>query len=138
MTAETTYPRGQVVDLFFNPKYRQCAAGGLSETVDQFTIVGVVDETINRVVGDFNSGYHVMPLADGSRVFEANEQRPAALLVKRRIGREVWHVVPVDAYDEQGHVKHWYSAGGSYVSTNGINDIVGFYGALNLHDRKEW
>lgn len=131
------FAKGLTMDVYANPKYRGCAAGGISETVEQVTVVGVVDESLMFT----GNRYSVQPLPEGSRPFEANDQRPAVLLVKRQIGGPVWSVVPLDAYTAEGTTQHWYSAGGSYVATcdSRISEITkGFYGAFNLHDRKEW
>lgn len=131
----TTGSKGMRLSVYSNPKYRQCAAGGISERVEDVTVVGIVDHTT-----EVNGFATMIQLPRHAQVFEPTEDAPAVVLVLRRIGREVWHVTPADAYADDGKMQHWYAAGGSYVATteSRLSELTGHYGAFALHDRKEW
>lgn len=72
------------------------------------------------------------PLGRQCRVFEADDEAPAAILVQRFLfGYAAWHVEPL----QPGQ----YMASGAYVATSDsrLSEITHIYGALALHDRQE-
>jgi len=97
--------------VYYNPKYRGCANGGISERFDELL------------------------LAHGEGYMEINgDEENLVQLVRREIGgRDVYHLAPMDD-------KGQYSAGGSYADScdNRFCELHGVYGALAIHDRKEW
>lgn len=113
-----------------------CTDGGVSATADRLTLVGILDET-----DPHNPLTRVIP--PSMRVFEPTVDAPAALLRTRAPmgGRILVDVVPVAA-SEGG----WYSNGGNLATwsdsriSETVRDLLGqsFYGALHIHDRKEW
>lgn len=123
--------KGLTVSIFENKAHGNCSAGGVSATHSSLTIVGVIDRTRDR------ASTEVIPLPKESQVFAPREDAPAAVLVKRSImdgTRPTLHVEPL-VHSRQGHVM----AGGAFVSTTDsrFSKMIGFYGAVPLHDRVE-
>lgn len=86
------------------------------------------------VVGIFEDGT-IKDLPKDSQVFEPRVDTPPALLVVRRTGKErVLSVAPLDY-----HSRRWYMNGGAFASTSDSrwSALVGFYGAVHVHDRYE-
>jgi hypothetical protein len=106
-----------------------CSAGGVSSYCDRLTIVGTVDRRTNP------GNKTVVALDKDSQVFEPRPDAPAAVLVRRAPmgGREIVHVEPLDL--PEGHCMN----GGDYVATSDsrFSKLIGFYGAVALHDRVE-
>jgi len=103
--------KGISLEVYSNPKYRGCANGGISERFDELLIAherGWIDLT--------------------------GDEENLVKLVHREIGcRDVYHVTPMD---DEGQ----YMFGGSYAGTSDsrFSEMHGVYGALAIHDRKEW
>jgi hypothetical protein len=103
--------KGINLAVYSNPKYRGCAVGGISEKFDELLIV--CDRGFIEINGD---------------------EENLVQLVHRVIGgKDVYHLAPIDN-------KGQYSFGGSYASScdNRFCEMHGIYGALAIHDRKEW
>ncbi len=137
---ETAAPKGLIAEIFVGKRTPDCSNGGLSGRVNEVTVDGTRDadaEIIRRLSTlashDEEPGYAPLPRA--SQVFEPTPERPAVVLVRRSIGgRQVVHVEPV----ERPEGTPWM-AGGAYVATSDsrFGELVGFYGAVSLHDRTE-
>lgn len=116
--------RGLTVDV-----YRR---SGVASTfaVSKLTIVGTRVDT-NQGHGDVRSLVGRFP------VCEPSTDAPAAVVVYRNLrGHQIVHVEPLAPVPD-GHAG--YMAGGSYVacSDSRWDDLIGFYGAVSLHDRTE-
>lgn len=123
--------KGLTVSIFEAKAIGNCSAGGVSSTHARLTIVGVIDRTRDR------SSKEVIPLPRESQVFSPRDDAPAAVLVKRSImgaDRPTLHVEPL-VHSREGSVM----AGGAFVSTTDsrFSKMIGFYGAVPLHDRVE-
>jgi len=111
------------------PGLGDCTADGASSRYDQFTVVEVVTDGGRKVVE---------PMPEDSRVFSPTAKAPAARLVHRPyLGKNTWHLEPIVAGVSE---QPWLMAGGHYAtwSDSRISDLVGIYGALSIHDRKEF
>jgi hypothetical protein len=103
--------KGISLTVYYNPQYRACASGGISTKFDELLIV--CDRGCIDIKGD---------------------EENLVKLVHRVIGgRDVYHLAPID---DNGQ----YSFGGSYASTcdSRFSEMHGVYGALAIHDRREW
>lgn len=122
--------KGLIVSILEDKRIGNCSAGGVSATHSALTIVGVIDRTSDL------SSKEVLPLPRESRVFEPREDAPAAVLVKRRLfgTTPTLHVEPL-VHSREGAVM----MGGSFVSSSDsrFSKMIGFYGAVPLHDRVE-
>jgi hypothetical protein len=83
------------------------------------------------------------PLPAMSRVFEPREDAPEAWLYLRRLGHgDVWAVVPACAARTGQALEGWLTRlmfGSNFVhlGDSRLSEIVGFYGAVAIHDRIE-
>lgn len=105
-----------------------CTNNGYTARFTQLTLVGIKDQTKD------GGNATVMPLNKDSQVFAPTANRPAVILVKRRVaGRDIWSLVP------HGFGGQWFMAGGNYAATSDsrFGDITGIYGAIAVHDRVE-
>lgn len=118
--------RGLILNVYRSADGANCTNGGYTARFTQLTLVGVRDET---------KGHNapVEPLGRQSQVFAPTAERPAVILVKRHIGRILWHLVPA------GFEGQWFMFGGNYAATSDsrFGDITGIYGAIAVHDRVE-
>lgn len=114
--------------------YRDASGGdytlkGLSSRVTDLTIVGIIDEKIDR--------NEIMAVPELCRIFAPNDQRPAVVLVKRTIGANVhWHLKPLQEF---GPLGRWTMFGGNYAASSDsrLAALTGPYGAYPIHDRIE-
>lgn len=126
-TREEAPLRGLHASIFTNPTFLGCSNDGISSRCTAVTIVGTQD----RRPGQRGP---VLPLRTDSQVFEPDSTAPAVIVVYRHFGGQ--RLVSVEPLDSNG----WnYMAGGSYVATSDsrFGDLIGFYGAVSLHDRYE-
>ena len=103
--------KGIRIEVYSNPKYRGCAAGGISEKFDELLIAH------ERGCIDING-----------------DEENLVKVVHRNIGgRDVYHLAPID---DDGQ----YMFGGNYAGSSDQRfcELHGIYGALAVHDRKEW
>jgi len=103
--------KGISLSVYSNPIYRKCSNGGISQRFDVLLL--------EHPRGDLD--------------LNGNEEN-LVKLVHRKIGeREVYHLAPID--DEGQYMK-----GGSFgYSCDGrFFELTGIYGALSIHDRREW
>jgi hypothetical protein len=101
------------VSVYSNKKYSSCSAGGVSEKYDELLI----------------------PCEHGW--MEANgEEENLCKIVRREIGgRVVFHIQPLHGADGS------FSFGGAYAASSDsrFSELIeGQYGAIAIHDRKEW
>jgi len=117
---------GLPVTVYYNPQFRGCANGGISERFDRLILVG---ENLR--------GFEEVDLD--------NPAENVVYLAKRHLfGRDIYHVEPMDGVHATKWTgkkeKRWYASGGSYASTcdSRLGEATdGFYGALAIHDRTE-
>ena len=66
---------------------------------------------------------------------DKNIPENAVVIVNRKIGDSVCNYIAPYDYEN-----HWYSFSGAYgaSSDNRYSELAGIYGALPIHDRKEW
>lgn len=117
--------------------------GGITSRATRLTLVGYYDDS------EPHPEPHVIPLPEHSQVFAPTEEAPAVVLRLRRIGGPVLDLVPA-RWDPLPRkyvaVEGWFMSGGNYAATTDsrlselARDLTGrpFYGALAVHDRKEW
>lgn len=126
------YTHGMTVDIFQAPT-GNFSNGGVSTRVHHLTVIQVMDLTLPV-------GARLSPVPVGCRVFSPREGHPAAtLMVRRRGGEVLLHVVPVLPDREPTRAM----MGGCYVATSDsrwarlLESLLGhgFYGAVPLHDR---
>jgi len=103
--------KGINLDIYRNQRYSGCTNGGISE---RFTELLIVTE---RGCIDING----------------DEENLVQVIHREIGGRDVYHLEPVNG-------KGQYSFGGNYASTcdSRFSALHGIYGALAIHDRKEW
>ena len=103
--------KGISLEVFSNPKYRGCANGGISERFDELLIEH----------------------QRGNLDLTGNEENLVKLVHRKIGGRDVYHLTPIDD-------KGQYMMGGSYAGScdNRFYELHNIYGALAIHDRKEW
>jgi hypothetical protein len=103
--------KGINLTVYYNPQYRPCAASGISERYDELLI----------------------PCEEGHLDIKGDEENLVQIIHRVISGRDVYHLAPMDD-------KGQYSFGGSYASTcdSRFSELHGVYGALAIHDRKEW
>lgn len=111
-----------------------CTLRGVSSLHERLTITGTVDD------GDRDPVW--TPLAPHSQVFTPTEAAPEAWLYKRRVGRDVWAVVPACAARQGDGLRSWLSRfmfgnNFAHLCDSRLTEIVGFYGAVAIHDRAE-
>lgn len=114
--------KGLVIDIYTNPAYAGCANGGISERVNQLTVIEIDGR----------------PIPKSCQIFEPSEDRPAARLISRIIGRESYvHIEPMESVPGDDHTD--YMAGGAivYTSDSRWEDLTGIPYPLKLHDRTE-
>jgi hypothetical protein len=107
-----------------------CSAGGISSRVSHVTLVAVIDR-------DPRKPDRVQPLPAGQAgPFEPRQDAPPVVLVYRTSGRgRICHVEPLLPDGEAA----WFSMGGTYVTGDSrFSELTGLYGAVALHDRREW
>lgn len=126
--------KGLTVDLYYG-RYEStaCAWNRPDGRPGSVTVVAIRDETVNPI----GKPAPLQPLPASARApFTATPERPAAVLVKRRVGRVIWHIEPL-APPEAGHTS--FMAGGCYAGTSDsrFGEITGFYGAVSVHDFSE-
>ena len=99
------------IDVYSNPKYRHCANGGISERFDELLIAH----------------------ERGNIEITGNEENLVKVVHRNLFGRDVYHLAPIDD-------KGQYMFGGSYAgdSDQRFCELHGIYGALAIHDRREW
>lgn len=112
--------------------------GGLTASVDEVTVIGVIDNREDLVWGVD----HVARVPSGMWLSAPTVERPAAVLVFRRFGEKVIaHVAPWPSPRTRGRGM----AGGNYAATSDsrvarlVEDygVWGQYGAFAVHDRFE-
>jgi hypothetical protein len=107
--------------------------GGVSSTHARLTITGIVTPGTSRWA----------PLGELSRVFAPSEDAPEAWLYRRTVfGKHVWSVVPACAARQGAALTTHLSRvmfGGHYahLGDSRLTELVGFYGAVAVHDRIE-
>jgi len=111
--------KGLTVEIFKNPLFKGCAAGGLSDFHDKATLVPSPD------------------FPDVPEIFEADEDAPAVAMVKRHLfgGSEPY----LTAYpvDEEGNIDNsGRMDGGTFISTCDSRFPARY--PVPLHDRREW
>ena len=89
--------------------------GGISARVKQVTLVG---EGVDPV-------------------FPVTDEAPAVVLVTRYFGGRILRNVEPAVGPDEGNVG--WMAGGAFVASmdSRVSDLIGFYGAMALHDRQE-
>jgi hypothetical protein len=124
--------KGLTVDLYYGSyESTSCVWNRPGARPTSVTIVAIRDETTSR------SQAALQPLPEDLRApFTATPERPAAVLVKRRVGRTIWHIEPLTP-PEAGRTS--FMAGGCYAGTSDsrFSEITGFYGAVSVHDYSE-
>lgn len=126
--------KGLIVSILEDKRIGNCSNGGLSSKFSALTIVGIVDHTNSADLAK----REVKPLPKYSQVFSPTEDAPAAIIKYRTMGsKRLVSVEPLEGV-ESGKGTPWM-AGGSYVSSSDSRwgELVGFYGAVSLHDRTE-
>lgn len=130
---------GLHLTVFTNPRLRACT-NGPTATLDTLTLVGYIDRRNGR-------DSHLVVATPKIGPLRATEERPAVVLVVRHIGGPVLNLEPVTWDDDEDRWVHkgWYAAGGSFATGDSrvpelVQRLTGgrFYGALSVHDRKEW
>ena len=103
--------KGISIDVYSNPKYRSCANGGISERFDELLIEH----------------------PRGNIELTGNEENLVKVVHRKIGGRDVYHLAPIDD-------KGQYMFGGNYAgdSDQRFCELHGIYGALAIHDRREW
>ena len=103
--------KGISIDVYSNPKYRKCANGGISERFDEL----------------------LTEHPRGNIELTGNEENLVKVVHRKIGGRDVYHLAPIDD-------KGQYMFGGSYAgdSDQRFCELHGIYGALAIHDRREW
>jgi hypothetical protein len=114
-----------------------------------FTLNGVSSRhtrvTVTGTVTDGPDGQPVFaPLTPYAQVFAPTDDAPEVWLHKRRVGRDVWSIVPAAASDarEGTALRCWltqfmFGSNFAHLSDSRLTEIVGFYGAVAIHDRNE-
>ena len=106
---------------------------------DQDSWLGDVDCT-NGGITNHKNGVHELTIINADGPFEPDEKAPAAVIMLTQFGNA--KILPAaDAKDE-----NWMMFGGNYAATSdsrfgdAIEKLTGqdFYGAVPIHDRKEW
>ena len=99
------------LNVYSHPVYRGCAAGGISERFDELLIEH----------------------ERGGIEIKGDEANLVKVVHRNLFGRDVWHLAPVDDAGQ-------YMFGGSYAGTSDsrFGELHGVYGALAIHDRREW
>jgi len=103
--------KGINLTVYYNPKYRGCANGGISERFDELILAH------DRGWIDING-----------------DEENLVQLIHRKIigGRDVYHLAPMDD-------KGQYMFGGNYADGDSrFSELHGVYGAIPIHDRREW
>lgn len=130
---------GLMLSLYSNPRTRGCT-NGPSAKCDSLTLVGYIDR--RRMRRD-----HVVVPLPKIGPFAVKDERPAVALVVRDIGGPLLSLEPVTWADDEDRWTNtgWYAAGGSFADGDSrlselARDLTGhrFYGAISVHDQKEW
>lgn len=101
---------------------------GISASAEKLTVVGVLDDQ------DFREPLELRPVPGGLQHHHANPQAPSVFIHDR--GGLGVSLVP--ANDDLLICKTSYIAGGNYATGDGaFTSLVGFYGAVAIHDRTE-
>ena len=101
------------VNVYSNKKYRQCAAGGVSERFEELLI----------------------PHERGPFDANGDEENLCKVVHRKLFGGDVYHIQPINGIDGN------FTFGGSYAGSSDarFSELVGGqYGAIAVHDRKEW
>lgn len=129
MSGETM--TGLRIELFHS---QHASGAGPFGGAHQVTIVGTVDHVYPADL----SKREVRPLSGDERgPFTPDDDAPAAVLVYRNMGDE--RLVHVEPLHERGEGFTPYMAGGGYAGTSDsrFRRLVGFYGAVSVHDYAE-
>lgn len=128
-----THSTGGVTAHIFRWNLGECSNGGISSRVEEVTVIGVCDLTPTGKFG---------PITPVAGPFKPSEQAPSVILVRRRISgitrdqaRVIIHAQPYgDDVPDDG-----WMAGGTFIHGDSrVSDASGIYGAIALHDRREW
>lgn len=102
------------IQVFKNPMFDGCSCNGITSKYDSLLLIcddGYID------------------------IDENNVPENAVVVVNQEVGGNVCdYIAPYD------HSEHWYSFSGAYgaSSDHRYEEIAKIYGALPIHDRKEW
>lgn len=101
------------LNVYRSPRLGDCTNGGISAKYDQLLVLcedGYID------------------------IDEANPPENLVKLVRRFVGREIFHLEPVQPPKGAG-----WMAGGNFADTSDSRFVkkTGFYGAVAVHDRDE-
>lgn len=115
-----------------------CTAGGVSSRHDRLTVVGIADRETRKII----------PLGDDARVFAASADAPAvALCIGAMPGIVVIYPAELnDAGDGYRLAPGWHCMGGNFAALGDSRlcraaesvTKTRFYGAVAVHDRREW
>lgn len=129
-----SWPRGLRIDVLRHVAYGDTTNGGVSSNHSHLTLTGTVD-----VAGNFE------PLQRTSQAFEADLAAPEVWLLRRSLNQgRVWAIVPSTgptmARSKENIRRHLSGlmAGGNYATGDSrLSALLGFYGAVSIHDRRE-
>lgn len=132
-TFDPATAKGLTVDLYYGSyESTNCVWNRPGGRPTSVTVVAIRDETtVSR------SQAPLRPLPEDLRApFTATPERPAAVLVKRRVGRTIWSIEPLTPPEAE---RTPFMAGGSYAGTTDsrFGEITGMYGAVSVHDYSE-
>jgi hypothetical protein len=123
--------------VYYNPQYRACANGGITERFDRLLLVGTCTVTDFK---PFTRGYIDLEYDPLNTADNGLPENAVVLRCRTNGNRRLFDLVPFSKY----HDGKWYMFGGSYASTSdsrlgeAIRKMGGdFYGALAVHDRTE-
>jgi len=125
---------GKALDLsvYYNSRYRKCAAGGITEHYEDLLLIGTSDD-------EKQIDYNIDGYIDFDR---SSPPENAVILVRRTMGERIF--CNLVSYSKWIDGK-WYMFGGNYASTSDSRlgyaiesvGVTSFYGALAVHDRTE-
>lgn len=122
---ENSSDHGLRIHVYRNATHGDCSLNGISATHDGLTLVGMIDETVDR--------YAVVPLPRRAP-HSVTEESPAAWLVKQSVmGRIDWYVRPAD----DPRRRPMMGGNLAYTSDSRFSEIVGVHGGVRIHDRYE-
>lgn len=108
--------------------------GGISSHVDELTITATVNETGS-----------LTPIGHHAHTGRVRDDAPEAWLYLRTLfGRPTWAIIPAipaghprEPDDVARYLNGWMASGNFAAIRNG-EAVVGWYGAVAIHDRREW
>lgn len=128
-----TDQRGLRLTVYRSASGYDCTMNGITSRFATCVLVGILDYTAPGASYD-KPVRRALDL--GSQVSAPGPDSPAVWLVSGKRGGDDRHIIPADENGEPDG--RWWMNGGNFVSGDSrFRDLIGWFGAVRVHDRYE-